>query len=139
MKTRHFLIILYLAVSFISMDAFAGDTWQRNLFWGVDYLYRTKTNPNLRIHVLKVDLKAKGVRPFVTPQKNDVITGTFLSRFKVQAAINTAFFDIGNTRKPYGVFISNGTKYTWAIPQSSRTTVGFSRANEFLTGASSIP
>ncbi len=69
---------------------------QEKLFEGVEYIRDVRTSPRrMVIHVIKVDLRAEGVRAFVTPGDPEAelplkarTTSQFLNSFDLQVAIN---------------------------------------------------
>lgn len=69
---------------------------QQHLFKGVEYIREVRREPRpLVIHVIKVDLRAEGIRLFVTPGDPDNplpvkarTTSDFLNTFDLQVAIN---------------------------------------------------
>lgn len=135
MKRLVFCLFSGLLSAILAMPAHAGDTWQRELFWGIDYLVRTKTG--YKLHVLKVDLWRGGVRPFVTPgpARNKTVP-TFLSTYKMQVAINTSFYNM-NTGIAHGYFESNGAPYSskdGRADLTGYTPSGFTSNNDFLFG-----
>ncbi len=127
--------------SFIGISVFAigflisGEVLGEQVFWGIEYWHETVSGPN-EVYVMKVDLQAKGIRAFVTPElKGEVInTSTYLSRYGVQVGINTAFFDMGGTNRVRGFHKSNGVQYQDTIVEDWRPTVGFSETTEYLFG-----
>ncbi|MBQ9818468.1 MAG: phosphodiester glycosidase family protein [Proteobacteria bacterium] len=101
------------------------------VFHGIDYCHIEDSTH--QIFVLKVDLQAKGVVPYVTPNlKGKKITPSkFVSQYGVKVAINTAFFD----KKGYalGYQKSNGEVYG----DNTRKTIGFDKNNKYYQGDSS--
>lgn len=133
---RRVLLSLLLIALFVLPAAFAKgqDSWENNLFWGIDFLTRKTSGPN-KVFVLKVDLWRQGVRAFVNPESfiNKTVS-QFVNTYGVQVGINTAFFDIGNTGKAIGYFESQGRPYVNNIANDSYTTAGISADNVFMTG-----
>ncbi|MBQ9396605.1 MAG: phosphodiester glycosidase family protein [Proteobacteria bacterium] len=119
----------------------AGTAFGEQVFWGMEYWQESvgSTNPKSQMFIIKIDLQAKGIRPFVTPELNGKLlnTSSFLSNYGVQAGINTAFFDMGGTNKAMGYFVSNGTPYVNHYPDDWRPTIGFTQSNQYLYGAGS--
>ncbi len=102
------------------------------VYHGMEYCH--KKDSSRSVHILTIDLKAKGIRPFVTKNLNGSLwkTTKFVSETKVQGAINTAFFDMGGTNKARGFQKSDGNAYT--DNDSSRKTMGFDESNQYLQG-----
>ena len=142
-------ILLFVTLGLCALSAslcFA----QEKVYWGIEYWSENVSGgsrhdyddgkPNI-IYVLKVDLKAKGIRAFVTPDLNGgtQTTSQFLSNYGVQVAINTAFFQMGGSNRSIGYFSSNGVPYTSNVADDSYPTIGFTQANEFLKGIANRP
>ena len=94
----------------------ASECFGEQVFWGVEYWQenvQSNGKPS-KLFIIKVDLQAKGVRPFVTPELNGSLMNTskFVSTYGVQVGINTAFFDMGGSNKAIGYFASDGVPYS---------------------------
>ncbi len=132
------LISLFLCVLLASV------CFAETVYWGIEYMQEDVTGsdndlsngvPN-KLYILKVDLQAKGIRAFVTPDLNGgtLTTSQFVSNYGVQVGINTAFFDINNTNKSIGYFSSDGHPYTSNIKDDSYPTMGFDAQNHCFWG-----
>lgn len=108
------------------------------LFRGIAYKrYALSTPRPAMIHIVTIDLKTPGVKPFVTPgepkpsdrETSAQKTSDFLKEFKVQLAINTSYFHhfyekspwdyyphSGDPSHPLGEAISNGYRYSSPEP-----------------------
>lgn len=96
-----------------------GDSWQP-LFQGVDYRLVVRNEPRpLRIHEVRIDTRAPGLRFFTTPDNGERAeevdgrtTGSFLDEFDLELAINgSAFQPIAAEGQPVnvaGLSISDG-------------------------------
>ena len=108
------------------------------VFHGIEYCH--KSNSERKVYILKVDLQAKGVRPFVTPDPNGklMVTSKFASTYGTQTAINTAFFAINNPsgqRWASGYHKSDGKEYCYSSC-NGRQTFGFDKQNHYLQSQS---
>ena len=111
----------------------------QQLFEGISYARLSKQEPRfLVIHVLKIDLRQKGVSFLVTPgvSKRELpltarTTSQFLREFRLQAAINgdgfypwrsNSLLDYypkpGDPVKPLGLAASEGVIYSQPLPQA---------------------
>ncbi|MBO4350465.1 MAG: phosphodiester glycosidase family protein [Proteobacteria bacterium] len=135
---------IYLLIALVLCVLSSSVCFAEQVYWGVEYWQEDVTGsrhdkedgkPN-KLFILKVDLQAKGIRAFVTPDLNGSLktTSKFVSDYGVQIGINTAFFDMGKTNKSIGYFASNGTPYTSNIQNDGYPTIGFSQTNQFLHG-----
>ena len=89
-----------------------------NVYWGIDYWHEKVDTPKNHLYILKVDLQAKGVRPYVTPEDctktgdtvrcNAMVTSEFVKKYKTQVAVNASFFDY-NDGKGYDPSTGKGT------------------------------
>lgn len=112
------------------------------LFQGVTYQRETRRTPRpLVFHTVKIDLKAEGIRLFVTPGDREAAlpltarkTSDFLKEFKLQVAVNGDFFfpfksnhifdyypRVGERVELEGYAWSNGNNYSfggerWKFP-----------------------
>ena len=93
--------------------------------YGIDYCHIEDSTH--QIFVLKVDLKAKGVVPFVNPKEKGMVTSKFASKYGVKVAINTAFF---NSSGSLGYHKSNGESYG----TDGYFTMGFDQKNVYYQG-----
>ncbi|GEM_PF-3337886 len=93
--------------------------------YGIDYCHIEDSTH--QIFVLKVDLKAKGVVPFVNPKEKGMVTSKFASKYGVKVAINTAFF---NSSGSLGYHKSNGESYG----TDGYFTMGFDEKNVYYQG-----
>ena len=127
-------IIIAFLMSFLSVAYCYGE----QVYWGIEYWHESVSGPN-QVYVLKIDLQAKGVRPFVTPELNGglLTTSKFVSNYGVQVGINTAFFDMGGSNKAIGFFASDGVPYSNHIPNDGYPTIGFDTQNHYLSGIES--
>ena len=125
------------------------------VYWGIDYWHEEVDGPN-HLYILKVDLQAKGIRPYVTPEDctktgdtvlcNAMETSEFVKKYKTQVAVNASFFDYngGNgydpstgkgTMRARGYTASEGSPYQYYLESSShKATIGFTQNNAFLFG-----
>ncbi len=128
------LCVLCNSVCFAEQVYWGIEYWQENVKGSNNALNNGEPN---KLYILKVDLQAKGIRPFVTPELNRkvITTSQFVETYKVQVGINTAFFDIGNTNRAIGFFVSNGIPYKDNIPNDAMPTLGFSKDNRYYQGA----
>lgn len=102
-------------------------TWQRpaqtnikrSLFEGVQYQREFRQQPRpMMIHVLTVDLAAKGVRVLVTPgqarsmewETTARTTSEVLQDFKLQAAVNASFFHPFKEQTPWDYYPRKGDR-----------------------------
>jgi hypothetical protein len=106
---------------------------QEILFEGVEYIRDVRSSPRpIVIHIVKIDLSAPGIRPFVTPGDHNAelplearTTSQFLDDFGVQVAINgdgftpwhsRTIFDYyphsGDPVNPIGMAASDGVLYS---------------------------
>ncbi|MBN2358658.1 MAG: phosphodiester glycosidase family protein [Deltaproteobacteria bacterium] len=124
MKTRQILLALLLASLIAALpdrEARAGDTWS-DPYTGIRRLYRTTSKP-WRIHVLKVNLCARGVSVRATASGEKWRTASSFGRLlTAEAAINGDFFSY-DTHLPTGQAIGNGS--AWHADTNSSGTIGF--------------
>ena len=136
---RQIIQFIVLATCLLSTSV----CFAEQVFWGIDYWQEdVKSNGKpSKMFILKVDLQAKGVRPFVTPELNGKLltTSKFVDTYKVQVGINTAFFDMGGTNKAIGYFASDGVPYSNHIPNDGYPTLGFTKENKYLQGIDDRP
>ena len=127
---------LIRCVTFLICFLWGSVCFGEQVYWGIEYWSESVSGPN-KLYILKVDLKAKGVRAFVTPELNGGLLNTskFVSNYGVQVGINTAFFDMGGSNKAIGYFKSNGTPYSNHIPNDGYPTMGFDAQNRYMQGA----
>ncbi len=106
---------------------------QKPVFQGVEYIRESRSSPRpMVIHVMKIDLRAKGIRIKITPGDPEAelplearTTSEFLKDFDVQVAINgdafepwhaRGFFDYyphsGDRVDPIGFAASEGVVYS---------------------------
>ena len=116
----------------------ASECFGEQVFWGIEYWQenvQSNGKPS-KLFIIKVDLQAKGVRPFVTPELNGSLMNTskFVSTYGVQVGINTAFFDMGGSNKAIGYFASDGVPYSNHIANDGYPTLGFTKENKYLQG-----
>ena len=142
---------IYLLIALVLCVLSSSVCFAEQVFWGIEYwmeevkgtgLEGGKDAPN-KLYILKVDLQAKGIRPFVTPdlKGGTMVTSKFVSKYGVQIGINTAFFDRGKTNNSFGYFKSNGTEYQSNSDTKKNdkfTTIGFSEQNQFLQGKENL-
>lgn len=154
-KTKHlFLLTLILAAIACQMPGTrtpsstptgSGATAleEETLFDGVTYTREVRTTPRrMVLHVITIDLRTKGILPFVTPgdPTQDLpldarTTSQFLEEFGVQIAINGDGFTPWSTNpldpypkpgepvNPLGLSISDGV--TYSLPRDSVPTLYF--------------
>ena len=116
-KFRKFLVpcCSLFAIGFVII-AVIGGAWylqrvrpqptQKMLFEGVEYVRDIRSSPQrMVIHVIKIDLRADGIRLLVTPGDPDAelplkarTTSQFLNNFDVQVAINGDGFEPWHSR-----------------------------------------
>ncbi|MDJ0736414.1 MAG: phosphodiester glycosidase family protein [Nostocaceae cyanobacterium] len=105
---------------------------QKILFTGIEYKRRVRKKPRpVVIHIVSINLKAAGIKIFVTPPVNQQsqftqarTTSDFLKEFRLQLAINANYFypfhentpwdyypRIGDIVRTVGQAISNGKPY----------------------------
>ncbi|QDL09490.1 phosphodiester glycosidase family protein [Brasilonema octagenarum UFV-E1] len=119
------------------------------LFRGIVYKRNALSTPRpAMIHIVTIDLKTPGVKPFVTPgepkpsdrETSAQKTSDFLKKFKLQLAINTSYFHhfyekspwdyyprSGDPSHPLGEAISNG--YRYSSPEANFPVLCFSVQN----------
>lgn len=128
---------LLKSFGFLACFLFASECFGEQVYWGMEYWQDDyKDSATHKVFIIKVDLQAKGIRPFVTPELNGSVINTskFVSTYGVQAGINTAFFDMGGTNKAIGYFSSDGQPYVNHSPNDGYPTIGFSQDNHYLYG-----
>jgi hypothetical protein len=89
---------------------------QETLFEGVEYIRDVRNSPRpIVIHIVKIDLSAPGIRPFVTPGDPDAelpliarTTSEFLDDFGVQVAINGDGFTPWHSRTIFDYYPHSG-------------------------------
>ena len=118
----------------------------RPLFGGVVYERRSETSPRpIMLHRVKIDLRAPGIRPLVTPGRPLLevkarTTSEFLSEFNLQVASNASIFAPCYTNHPLdfyphsgdpvsisGQVITDGVEYS--PPEQGWTTLCFAADN----------
>ena len=118
------------------------------VYWGIDYWSEKVDGPN-NLFILKIDLQAKGIKPYVTPedctknadntiQCNAIPTSEFVQKYKTQVAVNASFFAMSaGTNQARGYTVSNGSPYQYNLMEENKylATIGFTQKNEFLFGA----
>ena len=115
-------IILMAALFILGAAILGGWLWinfrpqpapkQEILFEGVEYIRDVRSSPRpMVIHVIKVDLKADGIRILVTPgnPKDERplaarTTSKFLDEFKLQIAINGDGFEPWHSNAPWDYY-----------------------------------
>jgi exopolysaccharide biosynthesis protein len=106
---------------------------EEKLFEGVEYVRNVRSSPrNIVIHIIKIDLRANGIRFLVTPGNNQTdlplsarTTSEFLREFGLQIAINGDGFTpwrsnsildyyphSGDLVNPIGLAVSEGNLYS---------------------------
>ena len=127
-----------------------------NVYWGIDYWHEKVDTPKNHLYILKVDLQAKGIRPYVTPEDctktgdtvrcNAMVTSEFVKKYKTQVAVNASFFDYNDgkgydpstgkgTLRARGYTASEGSPYQYYLESNShKATIGFTQNNAFLFG-----
>ncbi len=95
------------------------------VYHGIEYCHIQDSTH--QIFILKVDLQAKGIKPFVNPKEKGMTTSKFASKYGVQVAINTAFF---NGSGALGFQKSNGTVYG----TDGYHAIGFDQNNKYYQG-----
>jgi hypothetical protein len=106
------------------------------LYEGITYTRDVRTSPrDLVIHLLRIDLRAEGLRFLVTPASGDTLpartTSDFLNDFNLQLAVNGDAFAPWHTNSPLdyyphpgdpvdviGYAASEGTAYSTAHPDT---------------------
>ncbi len=91
---------------------------QETLFQGVEYIRDVRSSPRrIVIHVIKVDLRADGIRLLVTPGDSDAelpfkarTTSLFLNNFDLQVAINGDGFQPWHDRGFLDYYPHNGDR-----------------------------
>jgi hypothetical protein len=86
----------------------------RPLFRGITYERMVRTSPRpIAIHLVRIDLAARGVRPLVTPPEPSgeyraLKTSHFLEKFDLQVAINGGFFEPFFSNGPFDYYPHEG-------------------------------
>lgn len=132
----------HLRLPFVRLDPKSqAPAWQP-VYRGIDYRLDELSEPRkLRIHTIRIDTKAPGIRFFVTPDNGDKPgevdgrrTATFLQEFDLELAINgTGFAPITAEHKPVdvlGLSISDGTVVSEADYQSQNPVLLINAKNE---------
>lgn len=84
------------------------------LFRGVTYERRAQGSPRpIILHRIKVDLRAQGIRPFITPGRPLLevkarTTTEFLAEFRLQVASNASIFSPCYTNHPFDYYPRSG-------------------------------
>ena len=127
MRTPRLALALALAVALIPLAAPGLGAAERisQPFVGVTHIDRTEASPRpLRIHVIKIDLAAPGLRFMVTPHAGpqDTVKQTtrqFLAQERAQVAVNAHYFEPWPAPSPdpgtadlAGLAASNGNVYS---------------------------
>lgn len=119
----------------------AGSAWEP-LYQGIDYRLDELSKPRvLRIHTVRIDTKAPGIRFFATPDNGDKPdevdgrrTATFLKEFDLEVAINgTGFQPITAQGKPVevlGLSVSDGKVVSPADHESGNPVFLITSANQ---------
>jgi hypothetical protein len=128
-----------LALTASARAQVAPSEWHR-AFVGVDYGRATVESPRpVRLHALRIDLRARGLRFLATPPNGTgeahttgLTTGSFLSAYRLQAAINAAPFGPihkveGKPVSVAGLTVSNGRVVS---PATDLPALVISRRNE---------
>lgn len=143
---NHRLSLFLTTIALITLSApiawFGWSTWQRPpqkdlervLFQGVQYQrkFRHQSRP-VMIHVVTVDLAAKGVRLLVTPgqsrsiewETNAQTTSEFLQQFNLQVAVNASFFHPFDEKTPWDYYPRSGDR-TGVVGQAISNEVEYS-------------
>lgn len=134
------LIYLALYVAAASSAQPPGITEWHPAFVGIEYGRTAVEDPRpLRVHALRIDLKAPGLSFLATPRRADgqmhttgMTTGTFLSAYGLQAAINGAPFgpihrDEGKPVNVVGLTVSEGVQVS---PPTELPALVITRTNE---------
>jgi exopolysaccharide biosynthesis protein len=127
MRTPRLALALVLAVALIPLAAPGLGAAEKTSqpFVGVTHIDRTEAAPRpLRIHIIKIDLAAPGIRFLVTPHSGPLdtvkqTTRQFLAAQHAQVAINAHYFEPWPAPSPdpgtadlIGLAASNGTAYS---------------------------
>ena len=125
MRTHRLALALVLAIALVVPRALLAGSVETHPFVGITHIDRTETSPRpLRIHIIKIDLAAPGLRFLVTPHTGpqDTVKQTtrqFLAEQHAQIAINAHYFEPWPAPKPdpgttdlVGLAASNGTVYS---------------------------
>jgi hypothetical protein len=126
---RRFALLLLLIPTLVQ----AADVWTTP-YTGVRRLQRTLASPNLRIHVLEVDLTAPGVSLTATATGQRKRTpSSFAKLVGAQASINADFFSF-TTYGTSGLAAGAGAKWTDTQDNSSNGVLAF----DAVSGASRV-
>jgi hypothetical protein len=125
MRTHRLALALVLAIAFVVPRALLAGSVETHPFVGVTHIDRTEASPRpLRIHVIKIDLAAPGLRFMVTPHAGPLdtvkqTTRQFLAQERAQVAVNAHYFEPWPAPNPdpgtadlAGLAASNGNVYS---------------------------